>query len=570
MEGLTGVFTGLDTNALITKILAAQRGPIKVLQSRKDALGVRSDAFTALKTELATLQTKIASLKTSAFFGSLAATPSDTSVLSATADSTAASTTYSIEIKTLATSTLFKSGTGIGDKIARPPVALAAATGNSGFGTALTTGDFTVNGATITIGAGTIMDDPTDPTSIMEQIRNAPGINGAATTYNETTGVLTITPNGGQTVLLGNGATPSNFLSVAHLYSTGIANGVITSLTPLGSIDPSQALNAAASRAAAGFVSGTISINGASVTVNNTDTLTDVLGNITANTDVYASYDAVDDRIVLTSKSTGSAGITVANGTGTFASVFKLTTGQVTVGSNTTFSINGGSDRVSMDNVISATESGITGLSMTALKANVGSPISLTIAADKQAISDEVQDFVTQYNSFITALASFTTPPSSATKNTDKGSILVGDALAARLPTEFRKLLGASYGTGTLGLLSQMGITGSSGTKKLTFDSTKLSDALGSNAADVETVFTSAMTALDTALTNQVDLSSGEIPGRITSLSARQKNLQTSIDAQEKRYEAQRKALMAQFDALESFQANSSKILSFLNPQKSS
>ena len=563
-----GFFTGLDTTALINTLLQVQRGPITALETRKKALDVKSTALTAIKNSLSTLQTKIANLKTASFFSSKAATPSDTTVLSSTADSTAVSNTYAINITALATGTALKSGTALGpaaEKVANSidPTALVGA--DTSYGNSLSTGTFTVNGATVTITAASTLN------TILADIAAAPNI--ASATYNAATDTIDIAPTGGNTVFLGGASDTSDFLSRSRLYSTGTVNGTVSSLTSLGTVDTSQDIFSAASR----FVnSGTVTagdftVNGVTITVAAGDSLNTVMGNITASAaGVYASYDSVEDRLVLTSKTTGTSGITATDGTSNFASSFKLTTttSQTALGTNTTFTVNGNS-RVSSDNVISATESGIVGVTMTALKAGAGA-ITLTVGADTSKISDEVKGFVDQYNAVQALIDTYTNTPTEATKSTDSASILAGDSFARQLPTNLRSDVTGAYGSGTFRMLQEMGVTSSttSSNRLLTFDSTALKDKLTTNFSDVQTVFTSAMTGLDDFVKEQVKLSTGVIADRTENIDSQKKRIDVSIAAQENRLAGEKKRLEKAFSLMEQYQAKSNNVLSFLNSKK--
>jgi hypothetical protein len=73
------------------------------------------------------------------------------------------------------------------------------------------------------------------------------------------------------------------------------------------------------------IVDGSFDINGATIAVNTSDTINDVLDRITqSGADVSASYDAANEKIILTSKTPGTENITLSNDTSGFLAAMKL------------------------------------------------------------------------------------------------------------------------------------------------------------------------------------------------------------------------------------------------------
>lgn len=69
---------------------------------------------------------------------------------------------------------------------------------------------------------------------------------------------------------------------------------------------------------------GSFRVNGTEVTVAATDTLNEVLARITDQTDVDASFDAVNQHVILRNKTTGDLDVDLANDTSGFLNAFKL------------------------------------------------------------------------------------------------------------------------------------------------------------------------------------------------------------------------------------------------------
>ncbi|MBI4026699.1 MAG: flagellar filament capping protein FliD [Verrucomicrobia bacterium] len=566
---LSGLMTGLDTDEIIQRILDVERLPVTNLQNKKSILTTKSDAISAIKSSLSTLKTKIANLKDSIFYDSKAATSSDATVATAVATTSAVSGTYKIDITDLATATALKSGTVVGDKVASAIDPTALLNADAAYGSSLTLGTFTVNGATVTI-------DGTDTVnSALAKISAATG--GVVTgVYNAGPDTITLTSSG-PNLILGGANDTSNFLSRSRLYTPTPASITTTSLTSMGTIDTTKVIGTAGSRVAgfAGLTTGTITVNGVSVNVDkDVDTLQNVLDRITASTaGVYATYDSIEDRIVLTSKTTGSIGISVADGSSNFASSLKLTSAasQTTVGKDTTFTVNGGSVRKSTDAIITETESGVTGLTITALKSGAPATTTFTVGTDTSRFQSEVQGFVDQYNSVQNIIKSYMTAPD-ADEDYDpaaSSSILIGDSTVSSIPGDLRRIAGESLSSGTYRMLEDIGVVGSGDNNLLTFsDTAKFATAIATNPNEVESILTTLSNDLDSYLDTQIDAASGLLTSRTDTIATEQDRIDDSIESMETLLASREEQLIAAFTALEQYQAVSNNILSFLQMQR--
>lgn len=566
---LGGISTGLDTNTIIQKILDADRIPEGILKNQKKVLDVRNTAVSSIMSSLANLKAQLTTLKDSSFYNSSIATSSDTSIATVSAATTAAKNTYSVNITSLASASVLRSGTSLGpaaQKISNPITPGSLLTDDTSYGSSLTLGTFAVNGAMVTI-------DGTDTlNTALAKINAATGgiVSGV---YNAATDTITLTSTG--SLVLGSPGDTSNFLSRSRLYTNG--TNTATSLTSVGNIDTNQVLSSTTSRiaASAGLTTGDISINGVSVSIDkDNDTLQDVLDRITASTaGVYASYDSIEDRITLTSKTTGSLGIVVADGTSNFASSMKLTaaTSQLTAGDDTTFTVNGGVTRKSTDLTINETESGISGLTMNV--ANTGS-IVVNVATDTSSVQKAIANFVDQFNSVQNQITSFSLIPSADTQPDDPSSILANDFLVSSLGVDLRKLVTASQSTGTIRSLEDLGVASSSTNDLLSVtDPSKLTSALSNNIDEVITLFTDSttgiMNTLDDFLDSQTDPVSGSFSNRLSEIAKKQSDLDDDIERIENTVSQHEQMLIKSFGVLEQFQSRANTILDFLKQNKS-
>jgi flagellar hook-associated protein 2 len=97
----TGIGSGLDVNTIVTQLMAAESGPLTILQTKQTANNAKLSAFGSLKSAVATFQTALNGLG-STTLGARAATSSDATTLGVSASSDAVAGTYAIEVTQLA------------------------------------------------------------------------------------------------------------------------------------------------------------------------------------------------------------------------------------------------------------------------------------------------------------------------------------------------------------------------------------------------------------------------------------------------------------------------------------
>ncbi len=147
-----GIGSGLDVNGLVQQLVAAERAPVENRLNRREALyQAELSAYGTVKSVLSSFQTTMANLASVAEFNKLKTTSSDTTILEASASSSAATGTYSVEISTLA-----KAQTLASDAFADTTTEIGTGTLTFQFGT-YDSGTFTANAdkavQTVDIGA---------------------------------------------------------------------------------------------------------------------------------------------------------------------------------------------------------------------------------------------------------------------------------------------------------------------------------------------------------------------------------------------------------------------------------
>jgi flagellar hook-associated protein 2 len=93
-----GIGSGLDLNSLLTNLMAVERQPLAALQTQQSNYEADLSAYGQLKSQLSSFQTSMESLSSASKFQVFSATSSDDTIFTATADSTAAVGTYSLQV----------------------------------------------------------------------------------------------------------------------------------------------------------------------------------------------------------------------------------------------------------------------------------------------------------------------------------------------------------------------------------------------------------------------------------------------------------------------------------------
>lgn len=108
----TGLGSGLDINGLVTKLVAAERTPTETRLTKSEAtLQAKISSLGNFKSALSTFQSSLSGLANFRNFQKHSATSSDTSLLTASADTNADAANYSVQINQLAQNHSLVSGT---------------------------------------------------------------------------------------------------------------------------------------------------------------------------------------------------------------------------------------------------------------------------------------------------------------------------------------------------------------------------------------------------------------------------------------------------------------------------
>lgn len=249
-----GVGSGLDINSIVRQIVTAESQPVmNAIQRQENTLNAHISSLGTLKSALSDFQTAIQNITHGNLFSGYAATSSDQSVLTASADSTASAGSHSITVNNLATTQ--RSVSQLGFSSLTTPV---------GTGT-----------LTITNGSGSFNVTIDSANQTLAGIRDA--INNSIGNNSVTASVITV-----------NNATNTGLES--HLVLTGKNTGSANGFTVSGvDNDGNQTDNAGLSslftpnmKVQTSAVDANISVDGFTVT-SGSNTITSVLPGVSMN-----------------------------------------------------------------------------------------------------------------------------------------------------------------------------------------------------------------------------------------------------------------------------------------------
>lgn len=564
---LSGLASGFDWKSVVDQLVEVERAPQYTLRREQLDIQERNNAYTSIKTELTTLQSRVETLQDTDLYDSRSVSTSDSTYATASVTTGAALGAYSFNITQLATAVRMLGASNVGNPLNTTDDVSGITVANAGFSTAVTAGTFTVNGKQITLATTDTLQQ------VFDKIATATG-STVTGSYSASTDKFTLTSTSGP-VVLGSATDTSNFLQVARLYNNGTAS--TSSAGALGGVNASSTLSSANFATAisdGGSGAGEFKINGVSITFNaSTDTTQSVLDRINnSEAGVSASYDTLNDRFLLSSKTTGDMGFALEDVTGNFLAATGLSGGTLERGKNLLYTVNGGDQLVSQSNTISAASSGITGLSVTALKEG---DVAITVASDTAKIKSAITSFIDAYNRVQNVIETNT-----ASSTDSKGVVTAGtlanegdaDEIASRLRSlTYSSLTGLS---GVLDHLADLGIETSGDDNKLTLeDSEALDGALQDNLSSVRGLFADETNGLGKRLADFLDKTIGDdgtLVAHQTTLTKQATDITTQMAELERMVQASKEQMTARFVAMETAQANLNQQLSYLLQQFSS
>ncbi|WP_414663086.1 flagellar filament capping protein FliD [Horticoccus sp. 23ND18S-11] len=550
---VAGLASNFDWKSFVDQIMTLERAPADRLEAEKAVNNQKANLLGSLTTKLSALQDAIEALKAGSLFGKRSASSTAaTNAWSAIAAVNTAVSSYKLAVTQLATSAELKGATNVGSALNPVSNDVSGLTvANLPLSQPVTAGDFSINGKKVTVALTDSLQD------VFTNIATATG--GDVTgSYDRTTDRITLTSTSGS-VMLGAANDTSNFLRSMKLGNNG--GGTVTSSASLGSVKPGATIATAnlatPITAVDGSGNGTFTINGVSITYNvNTDTVNSVMTKINESTaGVTASYDGLNDRMVLSNKSTGDLGISVSEAAGGLLGSLGLSGGTAfTRGKNAEFTLNGGAVLTSQSNTLDSTSHGVAGLTVTATSIDTQ---TINVAPDTSAMRTKIDAFIKDYNS-IQQFLDANTKVSTDSKGKVSSAVLASNREIQDWGRSLRTLaFGAVSGLpGSIDRLNDLGIDFTPGTSELQVkDEGKLSSALSNSTSEVEAFFTTATTGFAAKLDAFVTKISDQNVDQVKRINSSNTSIDEQVAAIERHLAQQRSLLESAFIQMENAQS---------------
>lgn len=405
---LSGLASGLDSQALIDQLMAIERKPIDLLEQKKNTLTTKNQAFQALNTRIMALKDKAFALTTDSVLKAMLSSSTDEKIVTAKAGPNAAPGSYQVTVNKIASATRANSWGQLGQSVVDPQQLLSDANTQA----PITAGRFTLtvtelNGTVdpifITVNAGDKWQD------VFDRINLATGGEIQASLSGNKV-VLTADPTRVASFKTGNVDDTSNFLQQTHLDTAVMDSGTKTakSTQPVGVVQRDKTLLNAKFATALAATSGSFKINDVEITWDaNTDTLDNIINKINAsNAGVVAAYSAPDDKLVITNKQPGSKNIDFLDVTGNLLQSLRVDRGEQQTGDDASITIDGFNLVNGVAQPIFSSSNDfkdvLPGVTITAKKA--GEKQTITIDRDKDTTVKAIKDFITEFNNTVDAL----------------------------------------------------------------------------------------------------------------------------------------------------------------------
>ena len=579
---ISGLASGFDWKSVVDQLTAVERTPQTKVRTEQTTLASRRSALGQIATQLTDLQTKATALGDSSLYNRRSVSSSDTTIASVSTADGAVTGSYSINVTTLATPSSWLGATsGIISPLHTADISASAAQAGpvlsaAGWGSTLTAGTVTigVQNSSGTVTNATVTVATTDTLKeVLVKLDTAIGSTGGAT-YSSANDQVTITRPNGTNLILGSASDTSNLLSCLKLFTPASGANAVSD-SKLGSLKLFSSLSSQPLVTPLTYgttaTTGAFSINGVSISYSSSSTLASVLNSINDSAaGVQASFDSGLNRIVLKNKEAGNRGVVLAqSGSSNLLTAFGLTGGTLSNGTDLVYSINGGATAKARSNTIKDSDSGLTGLTITASK--VGTT-TINSANDTGAARSAVDALVTSVNRVQSLISSLTVSNRDAAGKITAG-VLAYDQTIFQLGSSLRSLLSLQLSGGpstTIRGLADLGYSTTGYTNELSAtNSASLNTALSSQLSEVQKFFSTTTTGLSERITSfvkpMVDENSGTLPQRQKGLTEQSSKLDDQLVAMERRVQSNRERLLAGFRAMEAAQAKSNSQMQFLN-----
>ena len=428
-----GIASGIDYNAIIQKYTDLTLQQQKPLQNSVTTLNNQQAELLKIQDLVAKFQDTFLAVTDPANFSATTPTSSNTSAIAASsiAGSVATPGTYVVKTATLATATQFTNdpaANGTFNDTVRLVDSGASITPVNGPPGTTSQGQITINGA--------VLHYDVNSTTLQSFIStNAAALSavGVTISYNAATQKVTISST--QPLTLGSATDQGNLLQVLKVDTAPITLGggtySVTSTSQIGGINLGATFNNPSNAGfATAVTSGNFTINGVVFKVDATaNNLNNILQKINASSaGVFATYDAANDRVLITAKAGGPQGITLGSSadTSNFLQAVGFlnnatTPNQLRAGATVAvgkaahvqYVDNAGTthDIYSNSNDVTTAVPGVDLKLQQAIDGTVVAPVTISVSQDSTSLQTAIKSFVTAYNAVIDEINTATQAP---------------------------------------------------------------------------------------------------------------------------------------------------------------
>jgi len=539
--GVDGLSSGLNTTQIISQLIAIERRPQQLLQTRQSTLNQRLAALRSINTKLTSMSTAAGELAKATGWDRYAATSSNSDVVTARTGSGAAGGSLTFTVDNLAAAGVSVSSgyvSATSNIVASGKIAISKGGDAYGFasfanGTGLSTGKHTVEVTQASAAATKTGSAVGVPLSITA------GVNDTITVSLDGAGAQTYTIAAGTYLDADELATAVQTAMGTSDWKVSNSGGALQISTVDHGSAATMQVTGGAALAAIGLTTDGAALSGTDAVVEldgNAQTLTDVRAGATATLDdgtgktltaTLASgglkAGSIDNYIVDTLD--GSLGSVVSQinsaGAGITATAVQVSTNQfklqlsstttgaksnvstaasqfsgglgtfqaATSGADAKITVGTGGGAYALSSSTNSLTGAIPGVTLT-LKAKTTSAVTVDVSRDSDAIADKVQGMVDAANGVLSEIRKY----ASVNTTTNTGGVLTGDSTVRRLQQDVFNAVGRLVGQSSIGAPSLAGV-GVNQTGTLTFDRSKFLDAYGSNPDAVRALFQRGGTA---------------------------------------------------------------------------
>lgn len=455
---ITGMSSGMDIDKIVSDLMKAERIPLDKIKQKKTLAGWSMDQYREINSKLASFRSTTNNLRLSGDWNQLKTTSSNTSVITATSAGGGNTVNHTIEVVSMAKGVTTSSSAAIsktGLTADSVPLSTTITDTNDKF-------NVTLDGVTktISIPQGTYTYNDNSATDILKQLQsqidNAFGVNK-----------VTVSNASGKIDFKSTGFYQQPQLKLEAVSPDALTNlGFSSSNTkPSYKVDRDAALSNVVSKLTSGSgvtlaASNSITINGVQIDYTSSDTLTSLMNKVNSSAaGVSMSYDEMSDRIMISTKQTGSAAkITLSGDSSGLFNALKVSSAAGSASNDL---------QVKIDGVVSYRSSNSFLLDGINYTANGVGTSTVSVTKDTDAVFNKIKDFITQYNDTLDLLnkrineerfkdyAPLTDEQKADMKESDiklwedkaKSGLLHNDSLLKKAVSSLRSISGSTIGS---------------------------------------------------------------------------------------------------------------------------